>query len=469
MPKISHSSRTASEGKKLAAAFCVLVLLIIGIGALGIARIEKLSRRIENLGRQNLALEKTILGMKINNALYASGIRNYVFWRVSRYLGAVSIAANLKNALEACGQFQKGLKDYADRSYSPRQKVWAGQVGISFAEVTTLGTQIVQTIDSSTTFTTGAQAEGDSAETARNLLMAFENSSYKIDKFLDDVMGKDNLNRIESQLIETESEKRATVFILTLALFSAVGLGTVTAFLVYRRIQRDILYRRQIFNRLINLEENERKSLSAEIHDQLGQDLSALKISLGIIERDLVKEPGQIKERLSQSRKLVSGLIDKSHNIAYMLRPPAIDDAGLSEAIEGLLVDYRHLTKTEFSYQKPAEELDIPSEYKLLFYRITQELLTNMAKHSQAAKVKVRLEREGDFIKFFYEDDGAGFDYKEVLEQPQRRKEDKFKLGLIGLKERVELLDGLIHIDSSPGKGTRVSVKLLISGKKDKT
>ena len=92
-----------------------------------------------------------------------------------------------------------------------------------------------------------------------------------------------------------------------------------------------------------------------------------------------------------------------------------------------------------------------------------------MAKHSQAAKVKVRLEREGDFIKFFYEDDGAGFDYKEVLEQPQRRKEDKFKLGLIGLKERVELLDGLIHIDSSPGKGTRVSVKLLISGKKDKT
>ena len=469
MPKISHSSRTASEGKKLAAAFCVLVLLIIGIGALGIARIEKLSRRIENLGRQNLALEKTILGMKINNALYASGIRNYVFWRVSRYLGAVSIAANLKNALEACGQFQKGLKDYADRSYSPRQKVWAGQVGISFAEVTTLGTQIVQTIDSSTTFTTGAQAEGDSAETARNLLMAFENSSYKIDKFLDDVMGKDNLNRIESQLIETESEKRATVFILTLALFSAVGLGTVTAFLVYRRIQRDILYRRQIFNRLINLEENERESLSAEIHDQLGQDLSALKISLGIIERDLVKEPGQIKERLSQSRKLVSGLIDKSHNIAYMLRPPAIDEAGLSEAIEGLLVDYRHLTKTEFSYQKPAEELDIPSEYKLLFYRITQELLTNMAKHSQAAKVKVRLEREGDFIKFFYEDDGAGFDYKEVLEQPQRRKEDKFKLGLIGLKERVELLDGLIHIDSSPGKGTRVSVKLLISGKKDKT
>ena len=230
MPKISHSSRTASEGKKLAAAFCVLVLLIIGIGALGIARIEKLSRRIENLGRQNLALEKTILGMKINNALYASGIRNYVFWRVSRYLGAVSIAANLKNALEARGQFQKGLKDYADRSYSPRQKVWAGQVGISFAEVTTLGTQIVQTIDSSTTFTTGAQSEGDSAETARNLLMAFENSSYKIDKFLDDVMGKDNLNRIESQLIETESEKRATVFILTLALFSAVGLGTVTAF-----------------------------------------------------------------------------------------------------------------------------------------------------------------------------------------------------------------------------------------------
>lgn len=459
MPKISYSSKTASEGKKLAAAFCVLVLLIIGIGALGITRIEKLSRRVESLGRQGLALEKTTLEMKVNNALYASGIRNYVFWRVSRYLGAVTTAANLKNAIEASGQFKKGLKDYADRSYSPRQKKWAGQIGISFAEVTALGAQIVQTID--------AQAEGDSAEIARNLLMAFENSSYKIDKFLDDVMGKDNLNRIESQLIETESERRATVFTLTFALFSAVGLGTVTAFLVYRRIQRDVLYRRQIFNRLINLEENERKSLSAEIHDQLGQDLSALKISLGIIERDLDREPAHIKNRLSKLRKLVSEIIDKSHNIAYMLRPPAIDEAGLSEAIEGLLVDYRHLTKTEFSYQKPSEELDILPEHKLLFYRITQELLTNMAKHSQAAKVKVRLEREGDFIKFFYEDDGAGFDYKEVSKQPQRRKEDKFKLGLIGLKERVELLDGLIHIDSSPGKGTLVSVKLLTSGKKD--
>ena len=460
MPKISYSSKTASGGKRLAAAFCVLVLLIIGIGALGITRIEKLSRRIENLGRQNLALEKTILGMKINNALYASGIRNYVFWRVSRYLGAVTTAVNLKNAIEASGQFQKGLKDYADKSYSPLQKEWAGQIGISFAEVTALGARIIQTID--------AQAESDSAEAARSLLMAFENNSYKIDKFLDDVMGKDNLSRIEFQLIETESERRATGFTLTFALFSAVGLGTVTAFLVYQRIQKDVLCRRQIFNRLINLEENERKNLSAEIHDQLGQDLSALKISLGIIERDLDSEPAQIKDRLFKSRKLVSEIIDKSHNIAYMLRPPAIDEAGLSEAIEGLLVDYRHLTKTEFSYQKPSEELDIPPEHKLLFYRITQELLTNMAKHSQAAKVKVRLEREGDFIKFFYEDDGAGFDYKEASEQPQRRKEDKFKLGLIGLKERVELLDGLIHIDSSPGKGTRVSVKLLTFREKDK-
>ncbi len=201
----------------------------------------------------------------------------------------------------------------------------------------------------------------------------------------------------------------------------------------------------------------------------MGQDLSALKIYLGLLEQ---MGPGKnnsdpiykdYKEKLVQIKKITSGLIDKSHNIAFMLRPPDLDEVGLAESLEALIMDYKHMTNTNFIFEKPEEELKLPSEYSLVLYRIAQELLTNMLKHAKAGNVEIRLSKKNSAVDFFYQDDGLGFDYDTLSKLPRRRREDKLRLGLVSLKERVELLDGSMNIDSAVGKGTRINVELPIS------
>lgn len=437
---------------KLLGAFGILILLTVGIGIIGILQIQGLSQRLENLGERNLKLEKAVLEMRINNTIYAMGIRNYFFWKVSRYLGAVPMAINLDSILEAGERFRQQLKIYQNSAYLPQQQEWAKQVVVSFGELSALGSQIVDSVNKIGTVKT----EG----TINNLLMAFENRLYRIDDFLDNTMGKENLAEIERQIKRANSDKNAAILFLILVLTSAVIISTLIAFSVYGRRRQERIYREELFNQMINLEEKERKNLSLALHDQMGQDLSALKIFLGIIEQNLLNPAQDVKDKLEQAKKTVSTLIDKSHNIAFLLRPPALDEIGLAESLEELLLEYKHLTGINYIYQKPEQELQIPFNYNLLIYRIAQELLTNMAKHSQAKNVSLSLNKKENSLEFFYEDDGVGFSYGQISALPRRREEDKFKLGLLGLKERAELLDGSMHIDTVPGRGTRITVKL---------
>lgn len=443
--------------RKLLGAFGILIFLTVAIGIIGILQIQGLSQRLENLGKRNLQLEKAVLEMRINNTIYAAGIRNYVFWKVSRYLGALPLAINLNNILAAGQRFQQQLKIYQDFAYLPEQKEWAKQIENSFAELNELGKQIVNLADQ--------MQPGEAEATINNLLMAFENRLYRIDEFLETTMGKQNLQEIEGQLKRTNSDKNAAILFLNSILICTVIVGALIAFCVYNRRRQEALYRKELLNQMINLEERERKSLSLALHDQMGQDLSALKIYLGIIEQNLTTsksalEIGGVGEKLEQAKKIVSELIDKSYNITFLLRPPALDEVGLVESLEALLLDYKHLTGMNYTYERPAEKLNLPTGYNLLIYRIAQELLTNMAKHSWAKNVKLSLNKKQNSLELFYEDDGVGFRYSELATLPKRRKEDKFKLGLLGLKERVELLDGSMLVDTAPGKGTRIVVKL---------
>ena len=168
------------------------------------------------------------------------------------------------------------------------------------------------------------------------------------------------------------------------------------------------------------------------------------------------------QDKINQCKKIITGLIEKSHNIAFLLRPPDLDEVGLVESLEALLLEYKHLTGVEYNYEKPGAFFELSAEYSLLFYRITQELLTNMAKHSKAKHVELKLAQKPDSAELAYTDDGQGFDYPAVIKHPFRRREDKLRLGLLGLQERVELLDGRMQINSSVGKGTSIMVALPI-------
>jgi len=438
--------------KRLLFAFAFLISLILVIGLVGISRIQGLSRRIENLGKRNLSLEGAVLEMRVNNTIYAMGIRNYVFWRVSRYLGAAPMAMDLGRILAAGNNFKQQLKIYQQSAYLPQQKDWASQIAGSFDELLSLGTKIIASVIGS--------REGEINEVTNNLFMTFENRVYKIDSFLDTSMGKSNLQEVEQQVSLSHSDKEQAIFFLKFSLISALIIGIFIAFAVYRRRIEEHLYRQDMFNRMINLEEDERKHLSNAVHDEMGQDLSALKIYLGLLSQELSGSQEEIKSKIEECKKITSGLIEKSHNISFLLRPPDLDEVGLFESLESLLLESQHLTGVEYIFQKPAEALKLSAEHSLLIYRITQELLTNMAKHSKAKNVEVNIKQNASCVELFYHDNGQGFDYAHAAHKFLRRQEDKFRLGLLGLKERVEVLDGSMLINSSPGKGMTVSVTL---------
>ncbi len=450
--------------KKLVFAFVFLILLTLAIGLTGIFQIQRLNRRIEDLGKHSLRLEGAVLEMRVNNTIYAMGIRNYVFWKASRYLGAAPMAINLNKILNAGDNFKNQLKIYRDSAYLTQQKEWADQIGSSFNELLTLGTKIVEITDKN---------EGEKINDAvNNLLMTFENRVYKIDEFLDSSMGKANLKEVERQMYISNADKDQAIFFLRLSLLGALVSGTLIAFSVYRRRLKEHDYRQQLFNRMINIEESERKKLSTAVHDEMGQGLSALKIYLGLVSQELsaaaslregkADEAVALQSKVEECKKITADLIDKSHNIAFLLRPPDLDEVGLLESLESLLLESQHLTGTEYIFEKPSSALELPPEYSLLIYRIVQELLTNMAKHAKAKNVEVSIKRQESGVELFYRDNGQGFDYVQATLKSFRRQEDKFRLGLLGLKERVEVLDGSMSIYSSLGKGVSVSVTLPI-------
>lgn len=438
--------------KKLLFAFVFLILLTLLIGLFGIIQIESLSRKIKDLGRYNLQRQNAVLEMRINNAIFTMGIRNYIFWRSSRYLNATPVAANVDKIFEAGENFKDQLEIYRQNAYLEQQKEWANQVALSFDEVFSLGKKIVQLAEK--------EEPTKISEATSSRLMSFENRIYKIDEFLDIFMGRSNLEEVRRQMILADADKQQAVLFLRLSLFAALSMGILMAFSVYRRRIKERAYRQQLFNRMIDIEESERKKLSTAVHDEMGQDLSALKIYLDLVSQELTAAKEELKAKIIECKKIILGLIDKSHNIAFLLRPPDLDEIGLLESIESLLLESRNLNKIEYVFEKPTENLELDSEYSLLIYRIVQELLTNMAKYAKAKNVEVRLKKNAGSVELFYRDDGQGFDYDQAEKKFIRRKEDKFRLGLLGLKERVEALDGLMKIDSSSGEGVMINVVL---------
>jgi len=431
--------------RKLLFAFAILILFTFFIGLVGISQIQGLNRRVVDLGSRNLKLESAVLEMRMSNTVYAMGIRNYVFWRASRFLGAAAMAVDLKAITNAGEDFKKHLAVYRETAYLSQQREWADHIAVSFEELFLLGNKIVESTD---------QQESDKVN---NLLMAFENLVYKIDSFLDSSMGKSNLKEVQRQMAMANADKEKAIFFLRLSLIGALVFGTLIAISVYRRRIRERAYRQQLFNHMIDVEETERKKLSTAVHDEMGQDLSALKIYLGLISQK-AESNQEIKSEAEECKKITAGLLDKSHNIAFLLRPPDLDEVGLLESLESLLLESKHLTGVNYEFIRPQEKFDLLPEYSLLIYRISQELLTNMAKHSQAKNIILKIEKENNAVKLSYQDDGRGFNPDNIKNKFSRRHEDKFRFGLLGLKERVEVLDGEMLINSSLGKGVEVTV-----------
>ena len=206
--------------------------------------------------------------------------------------------------------------------------------------------------------------------------------------------------------------------------------------------------------RLLEAQESERRRIARELHDQIGQALTAVKINLQTIQR--LPDPASSAAYLEESIETVERALQQVRNLSLDLRPSLLDDLGLVAALRWY-VD-RQAQRAGFSAQFTADPFDarLPTEVETTCFRVAQEALTNIVRHSRARRVKVELRHSETELQLLIRDDGAGFDVQAALDSSMRGA----SLGLLGMRERVHLVGGKIEIESSPAAGTEIRVRL---------
>jgi two-component system sensor histidine kinase UhpB len=226
-----------------------------------------------------------------------------------------------------------------------------------------------------------------------------------------------------------------------------------------RQAQADALLARQEFTqRLISAQEQERKRLGGELHDSLGQNLSMIKnrIQLALSAPDL---PSVTANHLEATSKLVSDSLTEVRNLAHRLRPLPIEQFGLTDCLETLIQDVAESSGIHF--ERRLEHVDelFPGEQATMIYRILQEALNNLVKHSSAKAAKITVERDLRSVRLKIEDNGRGFDVKTVFGRGKIRT----GIGLTSIDERVRMLGGSLLIQSGPGQGTVLQIEVALS------
>ncbi len=207
--------------------------------------------------------------------------------------------------------------------------------------------------------------------------------------------------------------------------------------------------------RLISVQEEQLHRLSRELHDELGQSLTAVSSYLWLLERKLPPELAELRTRASEARRLVTKTLGEMRELSQLLRPPGLDLYGLAGSLESHLEAFRgrHQIATRFTAEGLPERL--PEEIETAVYRIIQEALTNVARHAHAKRVWVALTGKGDELRLEVRDDGVGLPANNGARRPSG-------IGLIGIRERVRALRGTVTLSSGPDGGAclRASVPM---------
>ena len=225
-----------------------------------------------------------------------------------------------------------------------------------------------------------------------------------------------------------------------------------------RARQRAERERQQLLARLVTIQEQERHRISRELHDQLGQDLHALILGLKSLEVSVQGVPSTAP-RIKQLQVLTAQIAQEMHRLAWALRPPDLDNEGVETGLQNYVEEWSQRSGVTVDFHSSGfTSQRLPSHLETALYRIVQEAFTNILKHAQAQRISVLLERRRDYVLAIVEDDGRGFDLEALLSMRQ----GQGRLGVVGMQERAALVDGIVEIESTPGAGTTVFVRLPI-------
>src|SRR5579871_6227203 len=269
------------------------------------------------------------------------------------------------------------------------------------------------------------------------------------------------------ELKESDAELNTTFDSLRLRLVWMLGItlgaGLLLAgFTVARtlRLERELEVRyeegqrarselQELSARLVSAQEEERRAISRELHDEVGQSLSALLMEAGNAAATVPSESPEIRKHVDSIKKLAEASVNVIRNMTLLLRPSMLDDFGLVPALEWQAREVSKRTGLRVHVAADDGAGELPDALRTCIYRVVQEALHNCARHAQARTVKVVVEQEPSKIVLTVEDDGRGFETARVR-----------GLGLVGMEERVTHLGGVFAVRSQPGSGTRVAVEL---------
>jgi len=213
---------------------------------------------------------------------------------------------------------------------------------------------------------------------------------------------------------------------------------------------------RTAYDKVETTKEDERRFLSHELHDELGQTLTALKLSLQLAARDEPPPSSQIGAgRLAQPLGLVDDLIARVRRMSLDLRPPLLDEVGLVSALRAYLQSQATVSGVAIELLAAEPPFRLPADYEIACFRVVQESITNALRHAAARRIDVRVDRSASRVLLSIQDDGSGFDPATLDEAAAQG-----HLGVLGMRERIRARGGQFRLTSTPGAGTSIHVEL---------
>jgi signal transduction histidine kinase len=236
-----------------------------------------------------------------------------------------------------------------------------------------------------------------------------------------------------------------------------LGIALENAYL-YSEVQEKEKLRGQLLERTVSAQEEERKRIARELHDETGQWLTALAVGLGGVEQIVGQNPNLAQKQIGELKTMTMNALDNLRQFVYDLRPSVLDDMGLVSALRWLIDQSIERTKISIDFQIMGVKRRLPAQVETVLFRIAQEALNNIGRHARATRATVHLEFTEAMILLCVQDNGKGFVVDQVMgnaSRPERR-----SWGLLGVQERVELVGGKFKLESEPGRGTTLKVEV---------
>ncbi len=273
---------------------------------------------------------------------------------------------------------------------------------------------------------------------------------------LDNVNLYADAQRLNAELENTVSRRTAQLLASNVRLLDEVNERKEAQ----RRLEESQAQLRRLSAHLQALREEERSRIAREIHDELGQNLAGLKMGLAWLQQALSGGDAATEEKMRDMAGLIEGTVATVRRIVTELRPRILDEMGLVAAIDWQLKEFQQRTGLECVLQSNVEELALEPDRATAVFRLLQESLTNIARHAQATRVLVTIEQDSDHLSFRVQDDGRGITEADLANSKS--------FGLLGMRERVHLLQGELSIQGAPDQGTVVEVYIPLQGNAEK-